>query len=95
MKANGRATVEDGEDDAIIAGPELPPDEDLAEDEEGRFFGGGISNDTAEVLNFIDEQEKAEIVVRATLCRFFAGSELMSNHRNPRQSTRPGFEGWL
>ena len=70
VKANGRATVEDGEDEDITAGPELPPDEDVAEDEEGRFFGGGISNDTAEVLDFIDEQEKADIIVRATFAKF-------------------------
>lgn len=95
MKANGRATVEDEENEDIAAGPELPPDEDIAEDEEGRFFGGGISNDTAEVLDFIDEQEKAEIIVRATLCQVPSGSELISSHRNPRQSTQPGFEGWL
>ena len=71
MKANGRVTVEDGEDDDVNAGPELPPDEDHADDEEGRFFGGGISNDTAEVLDFIDEQEKADIIVRATLCLYW------------------------
>ena len=85
MKANGRATVEDGEDEDITAGPELPPDEDVAEDEEGRFFGGGISNDTAEVLDFIDEQEKADIIVWASLCQASTGSELISSHRNPRQ----------
>ena len=58
MKSNGRATVEDDNVDDLEAGPELPPDEDGPEDEEGRFFGGGITTDTADVLNFIDERDK-------------------------------------
>ncbi|KAL8722221.1 MAG: hypothetical protein Q9225_001266 [Loekoesia sp. 1 TL-2023] len=61
VKSNGRATVEDAEDDDDVeAGPELPPDEaeETIDDEEGRFFGGGITNDTADVLNFIDERDK-------------------------------------
>jgi len=33
------------------------PEEDVPDDEEGRFFGGGIDNDTAEVLDFIDRRE--------------------------------------
>lgn len=65
MKTNGRATVEDGDDDDDIeAGPELPPDEDDANDEEGRFFGGGINSDTAEVLDFIEEREKEDTSVK-------------------------------
>ena len=95
MKANGRATVEDGDDEDIEAGPELPPDEDEADDDEGRFFGGGISNDTAEVLDFIDEREKGNTIVRA-ISRTLSGSlRLMSPHRKLRQSTQHGFDDWL
>ena len=56
--------MEDEVDDDEVAGPELPPDfeEEVADDEEGRFFGGGITNDTAEVLDFIDERDKEDIV---------------------------------
>ena len=56
--------MEDEEDDDGVAGPELPPDfeEEVADDEDGRFFGGGITNDTAEVLDFIDERDKDDIV---------------------------------
>jgi len=60
---NGRhtngASVEDApedEDDDMEAGPELPP-EDEDEDEEGRFFGGGVTKDTAEALEYIDQQD--------------------------------------
>ena len=67
MKANGWVTVEDGDNDDMKAGPELPPNEYDADDEEGRFFGGGISTDTAGVLDFIDEREKGDTMVRATL----------------------------
>ena len=51
-------------DDDGFAGPELPPDfeEEIADDEEGRFFGGGITSDTAEVLNFIDGRDNEDIV---------------------------------
>ncbi|KAI9825661.1 MAG: hypothetical protein M1832_001005 [Thelocarpon impressellum] len=64
-KGNGRATVEDedeGDDD--VAGPEAPPDmDDVApdDDEEGRFFGGGITNGTADILDFMDQQDGAEV----------------------------------
>ncbi|MCJ1403856.1 hypothetical protein MMC11_007079 [Xylographa trunciseda] len=60
VRANGQTTVEDElEDDEDVAGPELPPDMDepIENDEEGRFFGGGITTDTAEVLDFIDERD--------------------------------------
>ncbi len=64
VKSNGRATVEEEVEDDGVAGPELPPDfeEEVADDEEGRFFGGGITTGTAEVLDFIDERDKDNIV---------------------------------
>ncbi|KAI9840568.1 MAG: hypothetical protein M1838_004006 [Thelocarpon superellum] len=63
VKAKGRATAEDEkeveEDDDAVAGPEAPVDEELEEpdDEDGRFFGGGITNGTREILDFVDGQE--------------------------------------
>ena len=70
VKSKSRATVEDvgeggDDDDDVAAGPELPPDADeqLPEhDEEGRFFGGGLTKDTADVMDFIDEQDNDETV---------------------------------
>ncbi|KAI4231187.1 MAG: hypothetical protein LQ349_005777 [Xanthoria aureola] len=62
-KSNGTATVEDEEDDDDIeAGPALPPDEaeDGVADEEGRFFGGGITSGTADALNYIDELDTGD-----------------------------------
>ena len=51
-------TVEDAEDDDDIeAGPSLPRD-DEGDDEEGRFFGGGVTEDTAEALDYVDQQDK-------------------------------------
>ncbi|KAL0942118.1 DUF1716 domain-containing protein [Colletotrichum truncatum] len=38
----------DGEDDDY--GPEMPPDDD----EEGRFFGGGITKQESEILDYVD-----------------------------------------
>lgn len=52
--------IEDGE-----AGPELPPDfeEDVPDDEEGRFFGGGMERKTAQAMEYIDQQEEDEVAV--------------------------------
>lgn len=64
VKTNGKGTVEDEveDDDDIAAGPEVPPDEEaqLSDDDEGRFFGGGLTKDTADVMDFIDEQDNDE-----------------------------------
>ncbi|KAL4930508.1 DNA-directed RNA polymerase II core subunit RPB2 [Aspergillus undulatus] len=66
VKSKGKAPmVEDEEEDDGLAGPELPPDfedEDIPDDEEGRFFGGGMERETAQAMNYIDEQDKGEIV---------------------------------
>ncbi|KAI4279458.1 MAG: hypothetical protein LQ337_000269 [Flavoplaca oasis] len=63
-KSNEKATVEDEaeNDDDIEAGPALPPDEveDGIGDEDGRFFGGGITSGTAEALDYIDEQDEGD-----------------------------------
>ncbi|KAJ0295436.1 hypothetical protein COL5a_007597 [Colletotrichum fioriniae] len=40
---------EDGEDEDY--GPEMPPDDD----DEGRFFGGGITKQESEILDFVDD----------------------------------------
>ncbi|KAL8859114.1 MAG: hypothetical protein Q9178_004377 [Gyalolechia marmorata] len=63
VKSNGKASVQDeDEDDDIEAGPSLPPEEpqDSIGDEEGRFFGGGITTDTADALNYIDEVDNGD-----------------------------------
>jgi beta-catenin-like protein 1 len=54
----------DDEDD-LEAGPEAPPDDeeygpDIPDDEEGRFFGGGITKDESEILDYMDGQEGAD-----------------------------------
>lgn len=56
-------TVEDepeAEDDQQ-AGPALPPDDadenDGEDDEEGRFFGGGVSRQEKDILDYVDQNE--------------------------------------
>lgn len=62
---------EDGE-----AGPELPPDfdaEDIPDDEEGRFFGGGMERKTAQAMQYIDQQDEGAVAVWKDLghqCQF-------------------------
>lgn len=60
--SNRRARVEDeqaeeGEDGEEDFGPELPPEDDGAEDEEGRFFGGGISKQESQILDYVDDAD--------------------------------------
>ena len=63
---NRQVTVQE-EDEPSIAGPELPPaeedGEDSNDDEEGRFFGGGITRDAAAIMDFIDERDKDDMAV--------------------------------
>ena len=77
MKSNGQPTVEDeAEDEDAVAGPEMPAEleeeleEELENDEEGRFFGGGITTSTAEVLDFIDERDQEVTTVRCSTCPY-------------------------
>lgn len=67
MGSNEHLVAEDGddEDDDVAAGPELPPDleEEVLDDEEGRFFGGGITANTAEALDFIEGRGKGDLMV--------------------------------
>ena len=39
----------------------MPPEEDeLLDDADGRFFGGGVTRNTADIMDFIDEREKID-----------------------------------
>ncbi|KAI9806393.1 MAG: hypothetical protein M1833_003580 [Piccolia ochrophora] len=62
VKGKG-STVEDvNEDDDTEAGPAIPQiDDDPADDEEGRFFGGGITNDTSDILDYMDQQPEDDV----------------------------------
>ncbi|OJJ66566.1 hypothetical protein ASPBRDRAFT_35001 [Aspergillus brasiliensis CBS 101740] len=66
VKSKGKAPMveDEGEEDDGYAGPELPPDfdaEDIPDDEEGRFFGGGMERQTAEAMQYIDQHEEADV----------------------------------
>ncbi|KAM3469467.1 hypothetical protein MY8738_010092 [Beauveria namnaoensis] len=50
---NYQAEYEDEQD----IGPELPPVDDSSEDEEGRFFGGGISEKESQILDYVDDAD--------------------------------------
>jgi beta-catenin-like protein 1 len=67
VKSKGKGPmVDDEEDNDGEAGPELPPDfdaEDIPDDEEGRFFGGGMERQTAQAMQYIDQQDDGEIAV--------------------------------
>ncbi|PSR82448.1 Catenin-beta-like protein [Coniella lustricola] len=52
----GPAPPPDGEDDDGDYGPSMPPEDD-AEDEEGRFFGGGVTAQESRALDYINETD--------------------------------------
>lgn len=66
VRSKGKGVmVEDDVEDAGEAGPELPPDfgeEDVPDDEEGRFFGGGMEQSTAQAMQYIDQHEEEAVV---------------------------------
>ncbi|OQD83019.1 hypothetical protein PENANT_c018G08016 [Penicillium antarcticum] len=62
-RSKGKAPMVEDEADDGEAGPELPPDfdqEDVPDDEEGRFFGGGMDRKTTQAMEYIDQQEEDE-----------------------------------
>lgn len=65
VRSNGKAPMVEDEIDDGEAGPELPPDfeDDVPDDEEGRFFGGGMERKTAQAMEYIDQQEEDEAAV--------------------------------
>ncbi|ORY54982.1 Catenin-beta-like protein [Pseudomassariella vexata] len=54
----GPALPPDDEDEEGDYGPSLPPD-DNGDDDEGRFFGGGVSAAQNEILDYVDGQDGA------------------------------------
>ena len=68
--SNARSSVQptvtdEVDEDVETAGPEMPlvMEDETENDKEGRFFGGGITSDTAEVLDFIDQQDQEATAV--------------------------------
>lgn len=76
VSSNRATAVEDDFDEQDEAGPELPPDfnpdEDIPDDEEGRFFGGGISRDTAGALDFVEKLDQGDPGVSITESDFLS-----------------------
>jgi beta-catenin-like protein 1 len=65
-KQNGKAAAVEEVEDDVEAGPSAPPDDedygpDVPDDEEGRFFGGGVTQEENEILDYMDGQESADI----------------------------------
>ncbi|KUJ18071.1 beta-catenin-like protein-like protein 1 [Mollisia scopiformis] len=67
-KFNGKQpAVSEPEDEDMEAGPTAPPDDDedygpdIPDDEEGRFFGGGVTQEENEILDYMEGQESADI----------------------------------
>lgn len=62
VKNKGKSAAVEDEEDESEAGPELPPDfeEDEPDDEEGRFFGGGMTKETSQAMDYLEQQDKDE-----------------------------------
>ncbi|KAF2155434.1 DUF1716-domain-containing protein [Myriangium duriaei CBS 260.36] len=100
------ATVEDDSD--VEAGPTLPPDEDDADygpndgpeddeagsDDEGRFFGGGVTAHSREAMDYLDTADGEDYVEEkhdAAWARRLAGNLEKKISKNAQQRAR--FEG--
>ena len=71
LKVTARGAAVEDEDGDIEAGPSAPPDDedygpDIPDDDEGRFFGGGITQEEKEILDYMEGQESAELVPETT-----------------------------
>lgn len=80
--------VEDEPEDDAEAGPELPPDfnpeeEDIPDDEEGRFFGGGVHQKTAQAMEYIDQHDEGEVAVCLPSCPTVPGPGVSNAHCRP------------
>ncbi|KAJ9648225.1 hypothetical protein H2201_001522 [Coniosporium apollinis] len=60
-KGKRHATIEAEDGDDIEAGPSLPPEDGeeygADDDEDGRFFGGGVDQGTADALDYLDTRD--------------------------------------
>jgi len=63
IKRSSHASVADDDEDE--AGPSLPPDidEEPGDDEEGRFFGGGLDEDAKDAIDYLDGQDGEEAIM--------------------------------
>lgn len=60
-KGKRHATIDDEDGDDTEAGPSLPPEDGeeygADDDEDGRFFGGGVDQGTADALDYLDTRD--------------------------------------
>ncbi|KAF2677556.1 DUF1716-domain-containing protein [Lentithecium fluviatile CBS 122367] len=64
VKRSAHASVADEEDDDEEAGPALPPDfeDEGGDDEDGRFFDGGLEEDAKDAMDFLDAQDGEDAI---------------------------------
>jgi beta-catenin-like protein 1 len=65
VKRSSHASVADEEDEEDEAGPSLSPDsdEEPGDDEEGRFFGGGLDEDAKDAIDYLNGQDGEEAIM--------------------------------
>ncbi|KAF2853567.1 DUF1716-domain-containing protein [Plenodomus tracheiphilus IPT5] len=62
VKRPAQASVAEDDDDE--AGPSLPPDleDEDGDDEDGRFFGGGLDEDARDAMDYVDAQDGEDVI---------------------------------
>lgn len=79
MRSN-RATVEDEEeDDGRQFAPGGDADYFVEEDDEGRFFGGGLTSEQKDILNIFEKAEGNQAEDEASYSYLFDNSKTFSN----------------
>ena len=58
------ATLTDEDEDMDEAGPSLPPDfdDEPGDDDEGRFFEGGMDDDAKDAMDYLDAQDGDDVI---------------------------------
>ncbi|KAH9863745.1 hypothetical protein J1614_009677 [Plenodomus biglobosus] len=59
-----QASVAEEDDDGEEAGPAMPPDleDEDGDDEDGRFFGGGLDEDARDAMDYVDAQDGEDAI---------------------------------
>ncbi|KAF2794155.1 DUF1716-domain-containing protein [Melanomma pulvis-pyrius CBS 109.77] len=65
VKQSSYTSIAGDENDEDEAGPTLPPglDDEPGDDEEGRFFGGGLDEDAKDAIDYLDGKDGEEAIL--------------------------------
>lgn len=75
------------EEEVVSFAPGGDADYFAEEDDEGRFFGGGLTSEQKDILNIFEKAEGGSM--DDTVSKHFCPSKFLSNNISTLQGTRP------